>query len=503
MAIYRFSLTYRTRTPGSGPATKVVQYLVREGEYAPTKQELDYLTRASDATQDRGDLRHVEFGNLPPWAHEDPAIFFQAAFEYERVNGRYATAIQMSLPRELSHEQHLALTRDFVQTHLHDKPSLWVKHEPVAHDGQPQPHVHILMSERTVDGIDREAHQTFRRFNREHPERGGCEKDRFWSERRALDRLRVSWASLSNYHLEVAGVTERIDPRTLRDQAIDRAPEKKWGTERQARDQGQEQAKAAAAWELHKTHMGITNVHDVPREMFIDRVREHARAGRPGKAIPPPNLEQLQAYGQHLQVQARTLEEQAQQYETHATRLGAERHLAALQEARGKAGHPVAVERVERLLQQGVALGLDRDNAQPLTRPLIGNKLSMIYHTPEHKNYGDVHPKNQVHFWTVQAALDAGYREAANQHYGRGTGIPMTVEERQTRGEALGHGTPREQDREHRAAVEERVAAIQARQVSRLAATVELLDDDAPQGGVKVRLRGRERETSRGMDIGF
>ena len=65
--------------------------------------------------------------------------------------------------------------------------------------------------------------------------------------------------------------------------------------------------------------------------------------------------------------------------------------------------------------------------------PLIGNKTSQIYHTYEQKNYGDVHPKNQVQFWTEHEAIDAGYRRAANDHYGRGSGTPMTVEEAQRR----------------------------------------------------------------------
>ena len=65
--------------------------------------------------------------------------------------------------------------------------------------------------------------------------------------------------------------------------------------------------------------------------------------------------------------------------------------------------------------------------------PLIGNSTSGIYHAYTHKNYGDVHPKNQVHFWTEREAQDAGYRRAANDHYGPGSGQPKTVEEARQR----------------------------------------------------------------------
>ena len=37
-------------------------------------------------------------------------------------------------------------------------------------------------------------------------------------------------------------------------------------------------------------------------------------------------------------------------------------------------------------------------------------------------NYGEVHPQNQERFWTERAAMDAGYRRAANDHYGPGSG---------------------------------------------------------------------------------
>ena len=37
-------------------------------------------------------------------------------------------------------------------------------------------------------------------------------------------------------------------------------------------------------------------------------------------------------------------------------------------------------------------------------------------------NYGDVHPSNQERFWTERAAMDAGYRRAANDHDGPGSG---------------------------------------------------------------------------------
>src|SRR5882672_8474596 len=181
MAIMRFDIARRSRAQGSQSALNVVQYLTREGRYAVfPENDVRYMTRTSDATQERGDLRHVEVGNLPSWAQGDAGVFFDAAYQYEGVNRTYATALQMALPRELSHEQHLALARDFVAVHLQGKPYLFVKHEPLAKDGGLQPHLHFLISERTQDGIDRPAAQFFKRYNRAMPERGGAQKDPWW-----------------------------------------------------------------------------------------------------------------------------------------------------------------------------------------------------------------------------------------------------------------------------------------------------------------------------------
>jgi hypothetical protein len=65
----------------------------------------------------------------------------------------------------------MALKDDFVDATMHDKPLLWVKHEPVASDGQPNPHIHIMLSARVVDAIARERQQMFARFCRNNPAR--------------------------------------------------------------------------------------------------------------------------------------------------------------------------------------------------------------------------------------------------------------------------------------------------------------------------------------------
>ena len=46
------------------------------------------------------------------------------------------------------------------------------------------------------------------------------------------------------------------------------------------------------------------------------------------------------------------------------------------------------------------------------------------------KSYGNVAPKHQVRFRTEREAQQAGYRRAANDHYGAGTGVARTARTR-------------------------------------------------------------------------
>jgi hypothetical protein len=92
---------------------------------------------------------------------------------------------------------------------------------------------------------------------------------------------------------------------------------------------------------------------------------------------------------------------------------------------------------------------LDLD--QRWERPLIGNVVSRIYHTPEQHNYGDVRPQNQVRFWTEREAIEAGYRRAMNDHYGPGSGVAQEpgARRRGTREGGLHTAGPWDRNRGH------------------------------------------------------
>jgi hypothetical protein len=71
-------------------------------------------------------------------------------------------------------------------------------HVSKALDGEPNPHAHIMFSERRLDGVERSDAQFFKRAHPKDPERGGTPKDRQWQARDKPLELRESWANAVN-----------------------------------------------------------------------------------------------------------------------------------------------------------------------------------------------------------------------------------------------------------------------------------------------------------------
>ena len=203
MDFCRFAVKHLGRLTQKAPVAKHVAYIMRDENYGPAQAHVRYMTRDAKTVQSREDLVHKEAHNLPPWADENPAAFFAAAERHERANGRFSTTWEIALPRELSRAHQITAVRDFLHTQFADRhPYAWAMHESHASDGAMNPHVHVIFSSRTLDGIARGEAQFFRRYNPEHPAHGGAKKAPFFTEQRAVFAVRQAWADVANWHLE-------------------------------------------------------------------------------------------------------------------------------------------------------------------------------------------------------------------------------------------------------------------------------------------------------------
>lgn len=201
MAIMHLSVKNGAKGKGAAHA----QYIEREGKYAQRKDKI-----------------LSESGNMPVWAQQSPREFWKAADQHERANGRSYRELEISLPRELTTEQQTELVREFTKNVLGESHAYtWAIHEPKARDGELNSHVHLMFSERTNDGIERDQSQYFKRYNRANPELGGAGKDRYFTSRYFVNAVREEWAQTVNERMHELGIDARIDHRSYKELGID------------------------------------------------------------------------------------------------------------------------------------------------------------------------------------------------------------------------------------------------------------------------------------------
>ena len=175
------------------------------------------------------------------------------------------------MPRELTPDQQRQAARDFAQKTARTRTDQPLPYTFAIHDkGDGNPHVHLMISERIYDGINRTRETWFARHDKARPDATGARKTEDLKPREWLENTRESWAVTGNQWLEKAGYMPRLDHRSNADRGIDRPPglhvgPKAWNmeqkgivtergdayrqrqAEQQAFDQAQAEAQAVAA----------------------------------------------------------------------------------------------------------------------------------------------------------------------------------------------------------------------------------------------------------------
>lgn len=162
----------------------------------------------------------------------------------KRKDAQLAREVEITLPRELSHDQQVALVRSFVREKFVSQGMVadFAIHRPTASDGREQPHAHVLLTLRRLDAGSETGFSP--------------KKERDWNEAEDIARLvadarkrfndtedpadkaaleaaealrnvsiwRSGWQDAANHALADAGSTARIDHRTLEAQGIMRPP---------------------------------------------------------------------------------------------------------------------------------------------------------------------------------------------------------------------------------------------------------------------------------------
>src|SRR5712664_1318921 len=150
-------------------------------------------------------------------------MIWKAADRYEkRTDATGARTYQVMLPRELAPEARMELAHDITETFFAQYPHTWAVHCPLGSDGEEQPHLHVVLSERRDDGIPRTPEVYFRRTAAagQDPATHGARKDRGLHGKARLRELRAGIATLTNAALEREGHAVAVSHESLEARGI-------------------------------------------------------------------------------------------------------------------------------------------------------------------------------------------------------------------------------------------------------------------------------------------
>ena len=276
-AIYHFNARSGTRSSGHS-ARAAAAYIQREAEYGRDRETAD-------------ELLYTESGHMPAWADADPTSYWDAADLHERANGRLFKRLEFALPTALSTDEQRELAVGFAH-HVTDGEQL--PYTLAIHAGEgTNPHCHLLISERTNDGLERSPAQWFRRYNAAEPEQGGARKTTALRPRAWLMETRAAWAEQANQALAEAGYELRIDHRSYAEQGIERLPSVHLGPTVAAMEaRGIETERGAEARRREQVNAELLELTTAKEELAYERTANaelargdsHPTRGRSGPA---------------------------------------------------------------------------------------------------------------------------------------------------------------------------------------------------------------------------
>ena len=250
MAIYHLRLKVISRSLGRAtkPGGATRRSVVAAAAYRSGERLFD-MAQGKWFEFEKPDVIHTEIlapeGEVPAWLFDRQTLWNMVERSEKRVDAQLAREVEITLPRELSHDEQITLVREVVREHFVAKgmvADIGI-HRPEASDGLEQPHAHVLLTLRRLDttsltgfaptkerdwneraDVARLVAEARKRFNNT-----GLETDKAALESaealRNVNIWREQWAAHANRSLEAAGSEARIDHRTLEKQGIFRLPQ--------------------------------------------------------------------------------------------------------------------------------------------------------------------------------------------------------------------------------------------------------------------------------------
>lgn len=198
MAIYHLSV--QTISRGKGKSC-VASAAYRAGEKLyDEKQQLSHnYTKKKEIESEI-----IAPSNAPEWVYNRQKLWNEVDKSETRCNSRTAREINVALPLELSKNQQKELARNFVKESFVEKGM--VADLCFHFNDSNNPHFHVMLTTREIS------------------QDGFTVKNRAWDKKELVEEWREQWANHANKALEKAGVAERIDHRSYKEQGVDQLP---------------------------------------------------------------------------------------------------------------------------------------------------------------------------------------------------------------------------------------------------------------------------------------
>lgn len=199
-------------------AVKVIKR--SEGRSATAAAAYRHASRIEDERQgvvhDYTRKQHVDEGfilapeNAPEWTRDRAALWNKAEQAEKRGDAQVARELVVALPREIPKAEQAEIVRNFAAENFTSRGMVAdvAIHRPSASDGQEQPHAHIMLTMRPLDG------QEF-----------STKKDRTWNDKANVEAWRESWAQHVNRAYSRHQMVERVDHRSYERQGVQKAPQ--------------------------------------------------------------------------------------------------------------------------------------------------------------------------------------------------------------------------------------------------------------------------------------
>jgi hypothetical protein len=234
----------------------------------------------------KGGVSHSEImapPDAPGWVHDRERMWNEVEASEKRVDAQVAREVLVALPHELTHDQHVALVRDFVQNNFVARGMVADVsiHEPPREGDDRNHHAHIMLTTRSIG-----------------PEGFGA-KNREWNQKEVLNEWRENWARTQNRHLENAlGLdAPKVTHLSYNDQGLDQIPgthlgpnvvgiERRGGqsfvaeeARQVANDNLQKQAQREKAWQEKEAKIPLTSKNlgrlDIEMKALVGQLEQH------------------------------------------------------------------------------------------------------------------------------------------------------------------------------------------------------------------------------------